>query len=230
MRGKLSIKTVVILVILLVVIILGVFGVKTVQTFMSGATSDVEPSGVTVNPSEDGKTATISWTSDKPAISKIEYGTTAASLVLMAVESDSTTSHKISLTSLRANTTYYYRIRIGEDVFDNSGIPYTFKTKGESVTPTIAPVISSIPLATSSTAMGSECKSGVDYNKDGATNSIDMSYCRQQGGKIVASSITPTVKPTSKPSNTSCSGTIADYNSDGVINSLDRINCLQSSN
>lgn len=222
MRGKLNVKTIVILVILLVVIVLGVVGVKTIQTFMSGATSDVEPTGVTAMSSEDGKTATVSWVSDKAAISKVEYGTTAASLVLMAVESDSTTSHKISLTSLRPNTTYYYRIRIGEDVFDNSGIPYSFKTKGESAT--VTPVVSSTPLAMPSVASGSECKNNIDHNKDGTINSMDLLYCRQQGGKIAVVTVTPKVTVKASP----CSGTIADYNSDGVINSLDRINCLQS--
>jgi len=224
MRGKLNVKTIVILVVLLVVIVLGVIGVKTIQTFMSGATSDVEPVGVTAISSDDGKTAVVSWTSDKAAISKIEYGTTAASLVLMAIESDSTANHKISLTSLRPNTTYYYRIRIGEDVFDNSGIPYSFKTKGEVVV-SVTPTITSTPLASSITP-GVECKNGVDYNKDGSTNSVDMIYCRQQGGKIVAVTTTPSPKVTLSTSQ--CTGTIADYNSDGVINSFDRINCLQS--
>lgn len=228
MRGKLNVKTIVILVVLLVVTVLGVIGVKTIKTFMSGATSDVEPTGVSVISSDDGKTATISWISDKASISKVEYGTTAANLVLMSVESDSTTSHKILLTSLRPSTTYYYRIRIGEDVFDNGGVPYSFKTKGEisvSITPT--PVVSSTPLVTSLT--GIECKTGTEYNNDGIINSIDMLYCRQQGGKITNVVITPSVLPTIKSTSTiSCSGTIADYNSDGVINGFDRINCLQS--
>lgn len=228
MKGKFNVKTVVILVVLLVVTILGVVGIKTIKTFMSGATSDVEPTGVSVISSDDGKTATISWVSDKASISKVEYGTTAANLVLMSVESDSTTSHKILLTSLRPNTTYYYRIRIGEDVFDNGGVPYSFKTKGEvvvSITPT--PIVSSTPLVTST--VGTECKPGVEYNNDGVINSVDMIYCRQQGGKITKVVTTPSVLPTTKPTSTvSCNGTIADYNSDGIINGFDRINCLQS--
>ncbi len=220
MKGKFNVKTIVILSVLLVVIVLGVIGAKTVQTFMSGATSDVEPTGVTAISATDGKTATVSWTSKKAALAKVEYGTTAASLVLMATENDSVTDHKVSLSSLRPNTTYYYRIRIGEEVFDNSGIPYTFKTKGEDeakVTPTVSPIISSVPLASSS---GTECKTGVDYNKDGVVNSFDLLTCKKDGG--VVSSTTPTT------STVDCNGDIADYNSDGVVNSLDRINCLQS--
>ena len=225
MKGKLNVKTIVILVILLAVTVLGVIGIKTIQTFMTGATSDAEPLGVSAVSSDDGKTATISWTSDKAAISKVEYGTTAASLVLMAIESDSTTSHKVLLSSLRPSTTYYYRIRVGEDVFDNNGIPYSFKTKGESATTS---AISSTPLAGPTIAVGTECKRDVDYNKDGSINSVDILYCRQQGGKITTASVTPKTTPTTSSAVSSCSGNIVDYNSDGVINSIDRINCLQS--
>lgn len=228
MKGKFNVKTIVILAVVLVVIVLGVVGAKTVQTFMSGATSDVEPTGVAAISSTDGKTATVSWTSEKAALAKVEYGTTAASLVLMATENDSMTDHKVSLSSLRPNTTYYYRIRIGEEVFDNSGIPYTFKTKGEDeakTTPivTVSPVISSVPLASSSSS--TECKTGVDYNKDGIINSFDLSTCKNNGG-LVASSSAVVVTPTSSK----CDNTIADYNSDGIVNSLDRLNCLQSQN
>lgn len=218
MKGKINVKTIVILAVVLVVIVLGVIGINTVQTFMSGASSDFEPTGVTAVSGEEGETATISWTSDKESLAKVEYGTTAASLVLMAADSSSVTDHRISLSSLRPGTTYYYRIRVDDEVFDNSGIPYTFKTKGDDkakVTPT--PVISTVPLVSS----GSECKNGVDYNKDGIVNTMDMLLCQKDGGKIVAT--TPT------PASGDCSSNI-DYNSDGVVNSLDRINCLQSQN
>jgi hypothetical protein len=214
MKGKLNVKTIVILAVVLVVIVLGVIGAKTVQTFMSGATSAVEPTGVTSVSAADGKTATISWTSDKAAIAKVEYGTTAASLVLMATENDSVTTHRVSLTSLRPNTTYYYRIRIGEEVFDNSGIPYTFKTKGEDEAK-LTPTISSVPLVSS----GTVCKNGVDYNKDGVINAFDLAECKKSGGSVSkAASV-----------NSDCNNNI-DYNSDGIVNSLDRINCLQSKN
>lgn len=232
MKGKINVKTIVILVVVLVVIVLGVLGMRTVRTFMSGATSDLEPSGVTAVSAADGKTATVSWTSNKASLAKVEYGTTAASLVLMATENESVISHKVSLTSLKPNTTYYYRIRIGEEVFDNSGIPWTFKTKGEgdaTATPTaiVSPTVSSVPLASSS---ATECKTGVDYNNDGVINSFDLSTCKNNGGQVssLTSSLTTTTTPTKTISK--CDGTVADYNSDGIVNSLDRVNCLQSQN
>ncbi len=99
--------------------------VNTKNTYYS-----VEPINITAMPTDDGKSVTITWISESPSIGKIEYGTTAASMVLMAVESGSiTTNHRLTLTSLRPKTTYYYRVRVGGSVFDNGGIPYAFKTK-----------------------------------------------------------------------------------------------------
>jgi len=222
MKGKVNVKTIVILCVVLVVIILGVIGAKTVQTFMSGATSAVEPKSVTAVSAADGKTATVSWTSDKAAIAKVEYGTTAASLVLMATENDSVTDHRVSLTSLRPNTTYYYRIRVAEEVFDNSGIPYTFKTKGEEEGK-VLPTVSVVPSVTGTTG-DLVCKDGVDYNKDGIINSFDLLACKKNGGTVAKTTIT--TMPAS--SALDCNNVVADYNSDGIVNSFDRKSCLQS--
>lgn len=207
---------------MLVVIVLGVIAVTQAKIFMSGATSDVEPANVTAVSSEDGKSATISWTSEKESIAKIEYGTTAASLVLMMADSVATTNHNLTLSQLRPATNYYYRIRVGDEVFDNGGMPYIFKTKGEAVS-TITP-IPTIVSGTPSTVVPSTsgkivCDMKTDYNKDGTINSKDVITCKNQGGVIP----TPTVA-----TKIDCSKIISDYNSDGVINSLDRINCLQS--
>lgn len=225
---KLNVKTIVIFGVLSVVMVLVVVAVGQVRTFMSGASSDVEPKNVTAIPSSDGKAATITWSSDKESISKVEYGTTAASLVLMSAEVSATTNHSLSLSSLRPSTTYYYRIRIGDEVFDNGGIPYTFKTKTDATaTPSVIPTISAAATKTA-TSTAIVCDNKTDYNKDGVVNSLDVAACKKDGGKVSA---VPTTTPKTTISTTpkvSCNGTIPDYNSDGIINGLDRINCLQS--
>lgn len=233
---KLNVKTIVVGVVLLAVLALLVVGITQIRTLMSGAAGGVEPNGVTVVSGADGKTAVVTWTSDKESIGKIEYGATAASLVLMSAETVETLNHSVSLNSLRSDTTYYYRIRVGDEVFDNGGIPYTFKTKSDTtavVSPTAAPTVPLIsetePIGTSS---GVVCDSKTDYNKDGVINSLDLTTCKKDGGKVAASTGTVvTPKPTSKLTTTpaiDCNGTITDYNSDGVVNSLDRVNCLKS--
>ncbi|MCW1948945.1 MAG: fibronectin type III domain-containing protein [Candidatus Shapirobacteria bacterium] len=235
---KLNIKTIVIFVVLAVVMVLLVVGVTQIRTFMSGAAGGVEPAGVSAVPGNDGKTAVITWTSDKESIGKVEYGATAASLVLMSAETAETTSHNVSLTSLRSDTTYYYRIRVGDEVFDNGGIPYSFKTKSDAsaVAPAAVPTVSTTP-GTASTGSATTCDSKTDYNKDGSINSLDLAACKKSGGKISPGSatvVTPVVtKSTAKPGSAStpvvdCTKTIPDYNSDGIINGLDRVNCLKS--
>lgn len=231
---KVNVKKMVIFGVLAVVMILVVLAIGQVRTFMSGATSDVEPQSVTVVSGDDGKSAVVTWISNKESISKVEYGTTAASLVLMSAESSAMTSHNVSLTSLRPSTTYYFRIRVGDEVFDNGGIPYTFKTKADasllvSVTPTLAAVTTPDDSVAKAVV---ECDPKTDYNKDGIVNSMDLNLCKKDGGSVssLAQTITPsTVNKTTTPSAVSCTtGAIADYNSDGLVNSLDRINCLQS--
>ena len=235
---KLNVKTIVIGVVLLAVMVLLVIGVTQIRTLMSGAAGGVEPNGVTAVPGSDGKTAVITWTSDKESIGKVEYGATAASLVLMAAETTETANHSVSLSSLRSDTTYYYRIRVGEEVFDNGGVPYSFKTKADAtvvVSPTAIPTVALVSdTDTTSTTSGTVCDSKTDYNKDGNVNSLDLTTCKKNGGKVSATATETVVTPkptTSKTTTTpavDCNGTIADYNSDGLVNSLDRINCLKS--
>ena len=92
--------------------------------------SNMVINNVTAIPSSDGKSVTITFTSNEPSVAKVEFGTTAAKLVLMVPENKSTNNHRLILTQLRPATNYYYRIRIGDKVFDNGGMPYLFKTKG----------------------------------------------------------------------------------------------------
>lgn len=228
MKKKVNVKSLVVFGVLGVVMVLVVLAVSQVRTFMSGATSGVEPQSVTTVSGDDGKSAVISWISDKESISKVEYGTTAASLVLMSAESSAVTNHSVSLISLRPSTTYYFRIRVGDDVFDNGGIPYTFKTKADTTLVTVTPTVAAVTPSVSNGG-GTVCDPKVDYNNDGIVNSMDLNSCKSNGGSVSASvEATPTGLVTTTTN--SCTGTITDYNSDGIVNSLDRINCLQSHN
>jgi len=226
MKGKFSIKTVIIIVILLLVGVLGVLGVNTARTYLSGASADLAPKNVLGKGNVDGKSATITWTTDKETMGVVEYGTTPASLLLRAPESSQSTSHSVVLSPLKAGTNYYFRIRVGEEVFDNNGIPYSFKTMTVAIEPTQIPTIAVVPtvavLPTVKVASGSgvmSCNKTTDYDKDGVVNSLDYVNCLKNNPKTTQTMVTPT-----KASN--CSKT-TDYNKDGVVNSLDYIKCLQ---
>lgn len=198
-----TVKTVLIIVILLLVGVLGVLGVNTVKTYIGGASADTQPKNVLATPNDDGKSATISWTSDKSTMGIVEYGTSPAALLLRAPESESLTAHSVVLSPLKPGINYYFRVRVGEEVYDNNGIPYSFKTKIAEmvVIPTVAAMV--VPTVTATT----ECKKGA--------NIMDYIDCVRK-------------KPVTTPTGGGkCPGNV-DFNKDGVINSLDRIKCLQN--
>jgi hypothetical protein len=212
-KNKVSIKTIIIIVILVLVGVLGVLGINTARTYLSGASSDTMAKNVLAKASEDGKSAVVTWISDKATVGVVEYGTTPASLLLRAPENGQTTSHSLTLSPLKANTNYYFRIRVGDEVFDNNGIPYSFKTKAGVAIPTVTvmPTVAAIPTTSSTSPNG--CDRSTDYNKDGIVNSLDYMACLK-------------VKPTPSVAAGKCPSGV-DYNKDGVINSLDKLKCLQ---
>ncbi len=217
MKEKISIKTIITILILILVGVLGVLGVGTARTYLSGASGNTEPKGVVSNPSEDGKSATITWTTDKEAQSVVQYGTSSAALLLSVPETVSTVNHSVVLNSLKPGQSYYFRIKVGEEVFDNGGIPYTFKAgAGASPTATLAPTAAPTAIATQS----GSCNKTTDYNKDGAINTADYIICVRGGGGTIA--------PATTSSATSCKDNV-DYDNNGIVNSLDKSKCLQNS-
>ena len=218
-KKKISLKTIIIGVILLLVGVLGVLGINTAKTYLSGASGDTTPKNVLAKVGDDGKSATITWSTDKETMGVVEYGTTPASLLLRAPESDQNISHSVSLSPLKAGTNYYFRIKVGDQEYDNDGIPYSFKTKEIVMTPTAVPTIALVPTAVTGGNSGTTgCDHVTDYNKDKTINSLDYIYCLKN--KPTRGAVTPTTGTTKCVSG-------VDYNKDGVINSLDRIKCLQ---
>ncbi|OJT26536.1 hypothetical protein BO221_00360 [Archangium sp. Cb G35] len=81
--------------------------------------------------------ADISWTTDEPASSQVEYGTTSALGSATGVELARTTSHGVSLTSLQPNTTYFYRVR-SVDASGNAGASQVLAfSTGVDLAPTV---------------------------------------------------------------------------------------------
>jgi len=203
--GKVSLKTIIVMVILLLVGVLGVVMMGSVRTLLSGAAGGADPVGILATPGSDGKTATITWTTDKAVQTVVLYGASPAALLLSAPEAGAATDHSVVLSSLRAGQTYYFRVTVGEETFDNSGIPWSFKTpEGEVPTatptimiPTVAPIVS-----------GGVCNRTTDYNNDGVVNTVDYITCMKNGGTASCDNV--------------------DYDGNGVINSIDRIKCLQN--
>ncbi len=228
MKGKINLKTILVFGILILVIILSVVLINKVKTMASNASADYEPQGLVSTPATDGKSAVVSWETDKEVKASVFYGTNIASLLLMASDSEETTSHRISLGSLKPNTTYYYKVVVDENnTFDNDGSMFSFVTTAEvEPTPTVAlePEITIAPTTTpsaTSSANGTNCDNPPDYNKNGVVDGFDIITCKKGTTTGTATgAATPTIA-------TNCAG---DYDKNGVVDGFDRIKCLHDGN
>lgn len=55
--------------------------------------------------------AVITWSTNEPATSQVEYGTTTTYGLSTTLDSTLVTSHRVALTGLAASTTYHYRVK-----------------------------------------------------------------------------------------------------------------------
>ena len=86
-----------------------------------------------------GDTATVTWTTDEPATSRVDYGTSIGSLNLNVTDQALVTSHSVQLTGLQPSTTYHFRVS-STDAANNTATspnppadPATFTTPTASV-------------------------------------------------------------------------------------------------
>ncbi|HEY6865928.1 MAG TPA: DUF4082 domain-containing protein, partial [Candidatus Eisenbacteria bacterium] len=77
-------------------------------------------SAVVVTPLSDG-TAGVSWTTDEPSDSRVDYGGAPAALTQSASSAALVTSHALTLTGLTPNTVYYYRV-LSTDAASNTAV------------------------------------------------------------------------------------------------------------
>jgi hypothetical protein len=125
--------------------------------------SDVTPPVISSVAASDITTssAAITWATDEPATSQVEYGPTGALGLSTDFDSSLVTDHSVGLTDLTAATTYYYRVR-SEDAVGN-------------------PATSSIYSFT--TGSGSQPPGDSDVNSDGTVDVLDMIMVGQHWGE-----------------------------------------------
>ena len=92
-------------------------------------------SAVTATPSLDGS-ATITWTTDEAADSRVDYGTDSGTLSQNAVSATLATSHGITLSGLTGNTTYYFRVTSVDGFLNTATSPATPAPPASFATPT----------------------------------------------------------------------------------------------
>lgn len=102
-------------------------GFKLIEGLFTRA-ADLEPRDVVVSDITQSSVK-VSWATGEDSQGVVEYGTSPTALNFFGPESQKTKSHSIDLTLLSPTTTYYFQIRIGDQKFDNGGVPWAFTTK-----------------------------------------------------------------------------------------------------
>jgi hypothetical protein len=67
-------------------------------------------SSVTATPAPNGQSATVTWATNEPSNSRVNYGTSPGALTLNVSATTRVRSHSLPLTGLTPGTTYYYRV------------------------------------------------------------------------------------------------------------------------
>ena len=134
--------------------------------------------------------ASITWTTEEPDYGFVSYGETM-SLGRTVQTEERSTVHSIALSHLSPGTTYYYKVGVGGEIYDNEGIPYSFTTpkSGISESPTEEePTPKPTSKSTDKTRLEENLKKAIgtdapeyDLNGDGVVNAIDLMILRKRG-------------------------------------------------
>jgi len=107
-------------------------------TVANGPPPDTTPPSISAVSASDASSsgATITWNTNEPGDSQVEYGTTTALGSSTSVTTDLVTSHGRSLSGLAAATTYYYRV-LSRDAAGNLATSslHTFATQAATPPP-----------------------------------------------------------------------------------------------
>ncbi len=131
---------------------------NTVSTLLNLTADLTSPIISSVNATSTSSTAAlITWTTDEASDSQVEYGTTLSLGSLSTLGSSLVTSHSVTLSSLIASTTYYYRV-LSLDAYANEAT-----SSIETFTTQIAPAVEApaTPTARSSRRGGGSSRTYV---------------------------------------------------------------------
>lgn len=113
--------------------------------FTTKAPDQTAPEITEVAADPESNSAVITWLTNEPTTSLVEYGETTEYGSTSAVDANMVTSHRVLVTGLAPSTTYYYRVR-SADAGGNEAISpgFVFTTDGPDLTP---PLISQVSVS-----------------------------------------------------------------------------------
>lgn len=133
-----KLPTIIAIIILVLGVASGVFLVQRENIFKTPAEPEETPQQVRItNISNDS--FTLSWVTSRATPGFVSYGKSISSLDLVAQQGtllpNTSLVHSVLVSNLTQNTTYFFKIGSGDNIFDNSGQPYQITTAGTIAQP-----------------------------------------------------------------------------------------------
>ncbi|HJV98506.1 MAG TPA: galactose oxidase-like domain-containing protein [Arthrobacter sp.] len=121
----------------------------------SGSADTTPPALSAVSAGTPGQTgATVTWTSDEPSTSQVEYGTTTSYGSSTVQDSALSTSHSQGLSGLTAGTLYHYRVKSADSSGNLAVSPDATFTTAAPAADTTPPTVSVTAPANGATVSG----------------------------------------------------------------------------
>ena len=172
MNRKKILINLIIVVLLIVGLVTGIFAVKQMTGYLSRAQVGLgDPKNVQSRVVGSDQ-AVISWSTDQEVISLILYGTSPTSTDEAQTELSSVKTHRITLNNLKPDTIYYFKIQVGQDIFDNEGQLWKFNTPPTETPPKLSEEEFKQAFGTADLRF--------DLNNDGVVNWFDYQLYLQQ--------------------------------------------------
>lgn len=165
--------------------------------------SSITHSNLTLN------SALLTWGTDEPADSRIEYGTTTAYGLTTPLVSSWVTVHSQTLSNLLPGTLYHYRVH-SRDAAGNlaTSADYVFTTLSDTTTPTVPGNVSGAALSTTQ----------IHLTWSVSTDNVGVAgYRIYRNGVQIAASALPTYFDTGLAANTAYLYSVAAYDAAGNL-------------
>lgn len=166
------------------ILVIGIISLRSYFTRASSTSAD--PKNVRATNITDTGSAIV-WETEIDTQGLVRYATDPSSFklgnssgLLFSAENSTGKTHEVKLSLLKPNTTYYYEISIGSDIYSQGGLvkndnhlPYSFTTTQQTAdTKKEESVLPSLNAETFKTKFGTK-DALYDLNKDGTVNSTD---------------------------------------------------------
>ncbi len=158
----------------------------------------------------------VSWTTNEPATSQVEYGTTAAYGTLTPLDASLVTSHTVGLSNLAAGTTYHYRVRsadaLGNERLGSDAV-FTTPTTVDTAPPSVPSGLAAAPVSSVHVDLSWNASTdnvgvaGYRIFRNGAQVATSGTTAYQDDGLTPATSYTYAVSAFDAAGNVSATGT-----------------------